>query len=85
MFVKTLLSTQGWRWVINWQVKNGMAYIMSKNTHQTNIPVNGWQYFKYWVYHDYTWKDDDTMEVRGTFFLKISFNICFIKASKSKA
>ena len=78
---KNICITQGWRWVINWQVKNGMAYIKSRNTQQPGIQVNGWKYFQYWVYHDYTWKDDYTMEVKGTFFLKITF---FIEASTTK-
>ena len=50
-------------------IKNMYAYIMSKNTDQINIPVNGWKYWQYWVYHDYVWKDDNTLEVKGTYFL----------------
>ena len=46
-------------WVINDELAENSAYIISKKEGLVNLPVRGWQYF------GGGWKDDDTLTVTG--------------------
>ena len=51
-------------WVINDELAENSAYIISKKEGLVNLPVRGWQYGRG---RGRGWNDDDTMTVTGKY------------------
>ena len=58
--IVSLLQGVWSRWVINYEVANGDAGIMSKKQGLVHLPVSGWLYWD-----GSTGQDDDTLTVIG--------------------